>query len=327
MKDIEGVYAIHNLVTGKKYIGQSVSIKNRWRKHLLELRNNRHHSKHLQHSFNKYGENVFIFGIIEECDYKNLTAREQYWINHFDSYNNGYNSVETSIKGGRLFSEEDKMIYRINAKVRWDNLSRKEKNRRLKKLEEFRAEVPSTKVTIYDRSTLEKISEFDSYRECAEHFKISIEKMRRLISKLYCENDTHWSWKNYIIIRESDSLEKYLERVNAYKTQVDAKLMEYRRIRKENSKPKKQLLSKEDRKKSWEIGRKRALQVKRDKQTKVLQIWDKEDNLITTVLTQKDAEKFTGVAGRYIDKVLRGDKKSYKGIYLNMYLGLRSIHI
>lgn len=317
MKDIEGVYAIHNLITGKKYIGQSVSIKNRWRKHLLELRNNKHHSQHLQHSFNKYGEKVFIFGVIEECDYKHLTAREQYWINYFDSYNNGYNSIETSIKGGRLFSEEDKLKQSIIGKNQWNKLSKKAKQERIALLNSVRPEPVLKKVTLYSKETLEKIQEFNSAIDCATYFKVSSKKMYKVIGQLY--KLERCSYKGFILIKEDDDIDSWKERKQQHDLQIQINIEKALAIRRENIKPKKPLLSVDQRNSSWATNLIKAVQTKRDKQTKVLQIWDKEDNLITTVLTQKDAEKFTGVAGRYIDKVLRGDKKSYKG-YIFKYV-------
>ena len=86
-----GIYKIKNLINGKLYIGQSVNIEQRWRFHIMELRNNRHHSSYLQNAWNKYGDDNFEFSIIEECRIDQLDIREMYWIDKFDSYKNGYN--------------------------------------------------------------------------------------------------------------------------------------------------------------------------------------------------------------------------------------------
>lgn len=75
-----GIYYIENLINNKKYIGQSNNIKDRWRRHISELNKNKHHNDYLQKSWNKYGENNFMFEIIEYCSIENLDDREQYWI-------------------------------------------------------------------------------------------------------------------------------------------------------------------------------------------------------------------------------------------------------
>lgn len=84
-KKISGIYCIENRISGKKYIGQSRDVKNRYRGHKWHLNNGSHHSRHLQNAWNKYGEDSFIFYIIEECDISQLNEREIYWIAHYDT--------------------------------------------------------------------------------------------------------------------------------------------------------------------------------------------------------------------------------------------------
>lgn len=95
-----GVYCIENLVNHKKYIGSSIDIYNRWNQHKRTLKNGKHHSKHLQNSFDYYGDDCFFFYILETCSSEMLLKTEQKWIDKYNvcDINNGYNM--SSVAGG-----------------------------------------------------------------------------------------------------------------------------------------------------------------------------------------------------------------------------------
>lgn len=109
---ISGIYVIRNKINTKLYIGSAaVSIKQRFHKHYSDLKYNRHHSAHLQASWNKYGSNSFEFLIVEECLPEDCLVLEQYYIDYYDACNPGcgYNSAPTA--GSTLgfeFSDESK---------------------------------------------------------------------------------------------------------------------------------------------------------------------------------------------------------------------------
>lgn len=75
-----GIYCIENTINNNIYIGSSYNIYKRKLTHLCELRKGTHHCYYLQRSFNKYGEDNFIFYTIEECSNDKLIEREQYYI-------------------------------------------------------------------------------------------------------------------------------------------------------------------------------------------------------------------------------------------------------
>ena len=58
-----GIYRIRNLTNNKFYIGSAVNLNKRKNQHFHYLRNNKHHNKPLQNSYNKYGESSFIFNM------------------------------------------------------------------------------------------------------------------------------------------------------------------------------------------------------------------------------------------------------------------------
>lgn len=76
-----GVYQIICVSNGKLYIGSTAkSFKKRWGIHVCHLRKGKHHSRHLQAVWNKYGEENFKFEILEICDPQDSISREQYYI-------------------------------------------------------------------------------------------------------------------------------------------------------------------------------------------------------------------------------------------------------
>lgn len=95
-----GIYKITNKIDGKCYIGQSVNVQARWRKHKVVANqlNGRDCDKPLYRAIRKYGIENFDFKIIEECPKEQLNEREIFWIDYYDSFNleKGYNLT----KGG-----------------------------------------------------------------------------------------------------------------------------------------------------------------------------------------------------------------------------------
>ena len=96
---VSGIYCITNIINNKKYVGHSLNIKKRWEGHKFHLRRGTSPHTHLQSSWNIYGENMFIFSILEIMPY-GLT-KQQYeevetkWVLKFNTHKSdfGYNSV------------------------------------------------------------------------------------------------------------------------------------------------------------------------------------------------------------------------------------------
>lgn len=88
-----GIYCIENIDTNKKYIGQSRNVYKRWIDHKYALARNIHDNDYLQKAWNKYGEDRFVFYIVEECLIEQLNDKEVYYIDFFKSFDkkHGYN--------------------------------------------------------------------------------------------------------------------------------------------------------------------------------------------------------------------------------------------
>ena len=74
-----GIYKIENKLSGKAYIGQSINIEARWKRHILD---SSHHlineqSAVIHKAINKYGLENFSFVVLEECKTENW-MREKY---------------------------------------------------------------------------------------------------------------------------------------------------------------------------------------------------------------------------------------------------------
>lgn len=94
---ISGIYKIINTNNNKVYIGSSKNMMTRFRVHKSRLKLNKHHSPHLQKSYNQ-DPTKFNFELLEEVsDISKLEVREQFWVDFFKSYLSefGYNAVRT----------------------------------------------------------------------------------------------------------------------------------------------------------------------------------------------------------------------------------------
>jgi len=78
-----GIYCIENLKNGKRYIGQSIDLEKRKKKHFRMLKGNYHDNTHLQNSYNKYGEKNFKFRILLYCEPFELTKHEQIFVDYY----------------------------------------------------------------------------------------------------------------------------------------------------------------------------------------------------------------------------------------------------
>lgn len=87
------IYYIINLKTQERYVGKTIRLEERKRKHFNQLKNNSHINSKLQNAWNKYGEENFVFEFneYELVDEKELNQYEIEAIRKYNSYYKGYN--------------------------------------------------------------------------------------------------------------------------------------------------------------------------------------------------------------------------------------------
>ena len=101
-----GIYKITNNINGKVYIGKSVELDKREYVHFSRLKNNNHINKHLQSSYNKYGESAFTYSVLLYCEEKDLNMFEIRAIKTFNAADNRYGYNKTLGGEGQRPNEE-----------------------------------------------------------------------------------------------------------------------------------------------------------------------------------------------------------------------------
>ena len=145
------IYCISNYINSKKYIGQThYSIQKRWQEHKYDSSSNKCANRPLYNAIKKYGIDNFYIEQIEEVSDEKLNEREIYWIEYYDSFNNGYNAT----KGGSPLNFNFGKANPIPG-----NLAMKEKY--------------GISINQYDKNTFQYIQTFSTIRDagkwCEEH--------------------------------------------------------------------------------------------------------------------------------------------------------------
>lgn len=122
-----GIYAIyHEAKPERLYIGSTTQVSDvkpshrgfykRFYDHLRELRLNKHHSKYLQNTTNKYGIQGIKFKILEICknhSVRDIRSLEQ---DYLDRYRPVYNALKTVYPKGRKWTKEERIKQSLKMK-------------------------------------------------------------------------------------------------------------------------------------------------------------------------------------------------------------------
>ncbi len=108
------IYLISNTINEKVYIGQTTTnLEVRWKQHCKRSKQlNIKNPSHFSLAIRFYGTECWEFSILEEIDNKELlNEREIFWIDYYNSFNNGYNSTT----GGRKYFNHTEKTKRLIA--------------------------------------------------------------------------------------------------------------------------------------------------------------------------------------------------------------------
>jgi group I intron endonuclease len=91
---VRGVYAIRNVLNGRRYVGSAINMRARWRGHLTILyRGHGKTSSKLLRAWQKYGAQAFVFEVLEEVPNPvDLIEIEQRYIEALQAVLDGYNT-------------------------------------------------------------------------------------------------------------------------------------------------------------------------------------------------------------------------------------------
>lgn len=149
-----GIYGIQHTASGRIYVGSAKNIRKRLYQHLGTLVAKKHHSRYLQNAWNKSGQIAFNIVLLETILTEKLNEREQFWIDHFNSYEKGFNARpkaestrglkwtkawrQAAIKGIRKAWSDTSLRQRVSARFKgyhrgvWTDSSRKQASESLK---------------------------------------------------------------------------------------------------------------------------------------------------------------------------------------------------
>ena len=224
------IYKIRNLLNGKFYVGSAQDTRTRFRQHRRLLRKGTHHCKHLQNAWNKHGEELFKFEIIEHVgSVEGLEAAEDVWLHEHVGQKHCYNSgrsakapwrgcaPEDHPNFGRKLTDKQKQNLRDASKLQW---ATSDPRTGRKHSEETKAKIREKVAVAYaegrggaylkpSEETRKKMSEAQKGNQYAKGH-VRTEEHRRKLSEANKGNQ-HWKGKKH----SEESKAKMGQRVKA----------------------------------------------------------------------------------------------------------------
>ena len=125
------IYKITNDINNKIYIGKTInSVEDRFKRHIQDAMSNRLDT-HFARAIREYGpEHFHVTSIDMASNESELDQKEQYWIQYYNSYNDGYNSTLGGEGGNTYIGKTTKEMNEIKQKIRESKIGGKNPNAR-----------------------------------------------------------------------------------------------------------------------------------------------------------------------------------------------------
>jgi group I intron endonuclease len=213
------IYKIVNLVNDKFYVGSTTNKKVRFREHRKQLRGNRHHCKHLQAAWNKYGEEKFAFQVIEVIDNAlDLAPAEDRWLKEHFGKPYCYNSGAAAVAPWRgVYGEKHFNFGKAMASSQKDQISQKLKQHYAENYynhprvgrthsEETRAKISAAKLANpvkpwlgkkRSEETKAKVGDAQRGKRKAEGRKVSEAGMAKIRAAAEAGHYSHWTGRSH----------------------------------------------------------------------------------------------------------------------------------
>lgn len=180
---MKGIYIIKCNQDEEVYIGSSVAIKTRWVHHKWLLDHDKHHNYKLQMAWNAYGDESFVFEVLEETD--DIECREQFWVDYF--WPKCYNIIQRVDRSN--FSSEN-----MQAML----------NSRFEKRESYGTGNTLTETQV--KEIIVRINNKEPHKEIAKDYNIEINSVSNI------KTGATWKYLNHHVNNENaDNKEKRLQ--------------------------------------------------------------------------------------------------------------------
>lgn len=117
-----GVYCYQNMINEKRYIGQSVNLKQRKRCFGKKFR---YSGSYFQNAVNKYGAENFQYSVLVYCEPEELNHYEQFYIEKYKTNDRRYGYNRTTGGDSQFFRDEE---WKESIRATWTEERRKKKS-------------------------------------------------------------------------------------------------------------------------------------------------------------------------------------------------------
>jgi group I intron endonuclease len=231
-----GIYCIENIIDGKKYIGCAKNFNKRWSAHKNLFRNNNHENIYMQRVYNKCGEGIFKYYVIQEIEYNKdiVESMETYWIVFYETYapfGKGYN-LNFGGNGNLFFRHTEESKRKISDSISGSknpNFGKKFSEEALKNMSE------SHKKENLSSETLIKMSNGQKGKVTSDITKKKIAKYWRGKKKTFNKSENHVGvsynektkkWRSRIMLNQKEiwlgSFENESDAIIAYENTLES---------------------------------------------------------------------------------------------------------